>query len=164
MKITDDSYEAKYDSGKNRLVQELDREKLPLLVDRLKYNPNYMLIEKSWKSSWDEVTKSRLIESLIINIPVPPLVVFEKEYNSYEIIDGKERLKTIIDFYSNRLVLTGLEVETYLERHNYSTLPYKVKERLNRKSLTWINCVPMNSDLSELELENLIVSIKERYA
>ena len=162
MTVTDIEIDAKYESGTNRLILEHNRIKLPKLVENIKSNPNYMMINSDWSSSWDEVTKSRLIESLLINIPVMPIILYEKSYNSYEVIDGKERLTTIVDFYSDRLILTGLEVETYLERRTYSTLPNTVKQRLNNRSLHSTNCLPASDKQSESEIKKLIDAVKER--
>lgn len=104
MTITDTQINAKYKSGTNRLVLEHDRIKLSKLVENIKINSNYMMIDEvtslkvsskacddrsDWSSSWDNATKSKLIESLIINIPVVPIIVYEKEYNSYQVIDGE---------------------------------------------------------------------------
>ena len=164
MTITDSQINAKYESGTNRLILEHDRAKLPKLVENIKLNPDYMMIDSDWSSSWDEVTKSRLIESLLINIPVTPIIVYEKSYNSYEVIDGRERLKTVVDFYSDRLTLTGLEVETDLEEYKYSTLPLRVKDKLNNRSLNLINCIPANQEQSESEIKRLIDAVKERYS
>lgn len=163
MTITDAQISAKYESGINRLVLENDRIKLPELVENIKLNPNYMMIDVLWSSSWDEVTKSRLIESLIINIPVMPIILYEKNHHSYEVIDGRERLKTIVDFYSDRLRLTGLEVEKHLDNCTYSTCPAEVRQRLSNCSLNLINCTPMNDKQSESEIKKLIEAVKKRY-
>ena len=180
MMTTDAQINAKYLSEINRLVLEKDRIKLTSLVKNIKLNPNAahsrrsspsttgghtpsLMIDSNWSSSWDEVTKSRLIESLIINIPVMPIIVCEKEYNYHQVIDGKKRLKTVVDFYSNRLTLTKLEVEPYLNECIYSTLPVKVREQLDRRSLSLVNCIPMNDDVTETEIERLIGAVKKRY-
>lgn len=162
MIITDIELDARYELGSNQLILEHDRIKLPKLVRKIKNNSNYMMIDSDWSSTWDEITKSRLIESLIINIPVIPIILYEKEYKSYEVIDGKERLTTIVDFYEDRLTLTGLEVETYLEGRTYSTLPNAVKQRLNNRSFNTTNCIPMNEEQSESEIKKLIDAVKER--
>ena len=181
MITTDAQINAKYLSGINRLVIEHDRIKLPKLVEKIKHNSNAarsadrrlattrghspsLMIDSEWSSSWDEVTKSRLIESLLINIPVMPIIVYEKEYNSHEVIDGRERLKTVVDLYSDRLRLTGLEIETNLEKCVYSTLPAQAKDKLNNRSLNLINCIPANNNQSELEIKKLINAVKERYS
>lgn len=162
MMVTDTQINDKYLRGENRLILEHNRIKLPKLVENIKNNPNYMTIDLDWSSSCDEITQSRLIESFIINIPVIPIIVYEKNYSFYEVIDGKERLKTIVDFYSNCLILTGLEVETDLEECRYSTLPVKIKDRLNKRSLDFINCMPASGNQSELEIKRLIDAVKER--
>ena len=164
MTIVNAQIDAKYESGINRLVLEHDRIKLPKLVENIKYNPNYIMIDSDWSSSWNEVTKSRLIESFLINIPVTPIIVFEKVYDSYEVIDGRERLRSIVDFYSDRLRLAGLEIETNLEECRYSTLPARAKDRIDRISLDFINCIPANDNQSKLEIRRLIDAVKERYS
>ncbi len=75
--MTDDEINAKYESSQDRLIQELDRIKLPALVENIRSNPNYMVIDNESQSTrnWDDVKKSRLIESFILNLPVMPIVL-----------------------------------------------------------------------------------------
>lgn len=47
---------------------------------------------------WDAGQKSKLIESLLLGIPLPPIFVFEKEDGKWELIDGLQRLSTILEF------------------------------------------------------------------
>jgi hypothetical protein len=47
---------------------------------------------------WDTTQKSRLIESLLLGIPIPSIFVFEKEDGSWELIDGLQRVSTILEF------------------------------------------------------------------
>lgn len=47
---------------------------------------------------WDISQKSRLIESVLLGIPLPSIFVFEKEDGSWELIDGLQRLSTILEF------------------------------------------------------------------
>jgi hypothetical protein len=62
---------------------------------------------------------------------VPPIILYEESYRGYKIIDGRERLKAIADFYSNRLALTGLEVELELDGCTYATLPIATRDILS---------------------------------
>ena len=41
---------------------------------------------------WDSKKRSQLIESRLLNIPIPPIFLFENDYNQYEIMDGRQRL------------------------------------------------------------------------
>jgi hypothetical protein len=47
---------------------------------------------------WDIGQKSKLIESLLLGIPLPSIFVFEKENGSWELIDGLQRISTILEF------------------------------------------------------------------
>lgn len=47
---------------------------------------------------WDIGQKSKLIESLLLGIPLPPIFVFERENGKWELIDGLQRVSTILEF------------------------------------------------------------------
>src|ERR1035441_6850567 len=47
---------------------------------------------------WNIGQKSKLIESLLLGIPLPSIFVFEKENGSWELIDGLQRVSTILEF------------------------------------------------------------------
>ena len=161
--MTDDEINARYESSQDRLIQEIDRIKLPALVDNIRSNPNYMVIDNESQSvgNWNDVKKSKLIESFIINFPVMPIVLYEKLYHTYEVIDGKNRLKAIVDFYSNQLILSGLEVKTELNGCTYATLPYHAKTVLNHHSLSLITIMP-SEDASPEGIAKIIEIIAER--
>ncbi|MHC0068461.1 DUF262 domain-containing protein [Nostoc sp. UIC 10890] len=161
--MTDDEINGRYESAKDRLVQEIDRIKLPALVENIRSNPNYMVIDNESQSvgNWNDVKKSKLIESFIINFPVMPIVLYEKSYHTYEVLDGKQRLKAILYFYTNQLVLSGLEVKTELNGCTYTTLPYHAKTVLNRHSLSLISIIP-SEDANPEEIAKLIEVVAER--
>lgn len=47
---------------------------------------------------WDVGQKSKLIESLLLGIPLPSIFVFEKEDGRWELVDGLQRIATILEF------------------------------------------------------------------
>src|SRR3989338_7746607 len=51
---------------------------------------------------WDLKRASRLIESIIMGLPVPQLFFYEKSKNNFEVIDGQQRLMTIYYFIKKR--------------------------------------------------------------
>lgn len=79
------------------------------------------------RDAWDDVRKSRLIESLILGLPVPPIILAERKdkRNSYMVIDGKQRLLTIRQFAAEnedgfkQLKLKGLTILNELNRKSY---------------------------------------------
>ncbi|MBW4704049.1 DUF262 domain-containing protein [Micromonospora sp. RL09-050-HVF-A] len=75
------------------------------------------------RNRWTNVRKSQLIESFLMNVPVPPIFLNEDEYGRYSVIDGKQRLTAINDFLVGRLRLTGLEVFSELNGSSIDELP-----------------------------------------
>jgi hypothetical protein len=161
--MNNDEINAKYESGLNRLAQELDRVKLPRLVENIRSNPNYMMIDSNNQSAvdWDDVKKSQLIESFMINLPVMPIVLYESSFNKYKVIDGKQRLKAIVDFYSNQLPLSGLEIKTELNGCTYADLPVHAQKDLDRRSLSLISIIP-SENANPDEIAKLIEIVANR--
>lgn len=64
------------------------------------------------REAWDDNRKSRLIESIICGFPVPNIVLAEDKpkKGQYIVIDGKQRLFSIVSFMNNELKLTGMKV------------------------------------------------------
>lgn len=161
--MTDDEINAQYESSQGRLIQEINRIKLPALVEKIRSNTKYMVIDSDNQSdrNWDDVKKSKLIESLIINFPVMPIVLYKRLDYTYEVIDGKQRLRAIVDFYSNKLALSGLKVKTELNECTCVTLPHHAKKALNNRSLSLISIIP-SGDASPDEIAKIIEVVAER--
>jgi hypothetical protein len=138
-KLSNSEINEKYEKGENRIVTETNREKLPNFVDALR-RKNYMEVRPFYqrRSRWDEERQSKLIESFIINIPVPPIFLYEQAYNSYEVMDGQQRITAIDDFYQNKFALTGLDLWPELNGFKYSDLPNKIRAGLDRRSISSI--------------------------
>lgn len=47
---------------------------------------------------WNESQKTRFIESLLLGIPIPPIFVMQDERGIWELIDGLQRLSTVLEF------------------------------------------------------------------
>jgi hypothetical protein len=54
-------------------------------------DPNYQRLFR-----WDESQKTRFIESLLLGIPVPPIFVFQRKSGIWELIDGLQRISTVL--------------------------------------------------------------------
>lgn len=99
---------------------------------------------------WDRAKQSRFIESLLMNLPTPPVFLFEPEYSRYEVMDGQQRLSSIVAFYENRLKLTGLEYWPELAGKFYADLPLKVQRGLDRRRISAIVLQSKAQDEDEL--------------
>ena len=63
---------------------------------------------------WEEEKQSRFIESLILEMPVPPIFVIETDDGVYELIDGLQRISSYLHFRGERL---GETEDDFLELH-----------------------------------------------
>jgi hypothetical protein len=69
---------------------------------------------------WGISQKSKLIESLLLGIPLPSIFVFEKNDGTWELIDGLQRLSTILEFMGKLRSPSGdLAVPSILEATRY---------------------------------------------
>ena len=96
---------------------------LPGLADLVKdraidLNPAYQR-----RLRWDKKRQSKLIESFLMNVPVPPIFLNEDDYGSYSVIDGKQRITSISDFMNGRLRLEGLEVFHEINHLTFDEFP-----------------------------------------
>jgi hypothetical protein len=131
--VSDEDISAKYIKGEIRIVTEQSRFNLPSIPDMLsggKYNINP---EYQRRRRWNNIRKSRLIESVIINVPIPPIFLYESAYGKYEVMDGLQRLTTIDDFYKNRFNLEGLTEWKELNGRTYSELPETIQGGIDRR-------------------------------
>lgn len=87
---------------------------------------------------WSNPQKSKLIESLLLNIPVPPVFFYESAAARYEVMDGQQRMNTIREFFEGDFRLVGLKVLEPLNGLNYSKCPPRVKRTLDRASISVI--------------------------
>lgn len=88
------------------------------------------------RSAWDDIRKSKLIESMIVGIPVPSIVLAENKERKgrFIVIDGKQRLVSINDFYKEDFKLKKLEIRPDLNNKSYSELPEEDREFLDNNT------------------------------
>lgn len=149
-KMDDRAINERYVRGEGRIVIETNREKLPGFVSQLD-TPGYMELRPFYqrRPRWDVRQQSLLIESFIMNIPVPPVFLYEKDFNSYEVMDGQQRITAIRDFYANSFKLTGLEMWPEINGRSYKTLPDKIKAGIDRRSITSIVLMKESTESEE---------------
>jgi len=84
------------------------------------------------RDAWQRMRKSKFIESLILNFPVPQIVLAEQRdvRGKFIVLDGKQRLTALLTFAGkaeigtplNNFALTGMDVLDHLNRVDYATL------------------------------------------
>lgn len=88
---------------------------------------------------WDIGRKSRLIESLLLRIPLPVFYVAADSKENWRVVDGLQRLTTIYDFMDtngpHQYRLRGLEYLSELENVAYEDLPRGIIRRIDETEL-----------------------------
>ncbi len=85
---------------------------------------------------WEDEKRSLFIESLLLNVPIPPVFLYEWDLSRYEVMDGQQRLNAIVDFYGNRFALKGLEKWQELNGSRYGDLPETLQRGLDRRRIS----------------------------
>jgi hypothetical protein len=96
-----------------------------LVRGNIELTPNFQR-----RDAWNIQKKSRLIESLILGLPVPQIVLAERDNvkGKFIVLDGKQRLLSIFQFYGksgssyDNFKLTGLEILKKLNGSSYEDL------------------------------------------
>jgi Protein of unknown function DUF262 len=149
--MSDEELNSRYARGDIRIVTESARYSLAGILQMLQEEiaiegePNG-LAEKRYKLDpeyqrrhrWNKQRKSRLIESFLMNIPVPPVFLYERDLARFEVMDGRQRLTALAEFYGNKFALEGLPYWADLDGRTYSQLPSKVRDGIDRRYISSI--------------------------
>ena len=127
------------------ITRPFDPEKIkirttPLLVDQLVSRVDHGEIDlapdfQRLAGIWGEAQKSRLIESLLLRIPIPLFYVAADEDETWSVVDGLQRTSTIHDYASGKFGLKALEYLRQFEGCRFGALPRKMQRRINETQL-----------------------------
>ncbi|AUT01123.1 hypothetical protein CLI64_12310 [Nostoc sp. CENA543] len=159
--LSDDEINEKYKKGEIRIITEQARYPLDSIPTMLNSNKYILDPEYQRRKRWDNIRKSRLIESFVMNVPIPPIFLYEIDYSIYEVMDGQQRLTAIYDFYTGKFNLEGLQYWRELNGRNYKNLPDQVRKGIDRRYLSSIVLLQETAKNKE-EAENLKQIVFER--
>ena len=134
--VSDEEINEKYISGEVRIVTEQARYPLDTICTMLNSGKYQLRPDFQRRRRWERPKQSRLIESFIMNIPIPPIFLYEYEFSKYEVMDGLQRLTAIKEFYDDKFPLEGLEYWKELNGKKYSELPLEIKSGIDRRFLS----------------------------
>lgn len=145
---TDEELNSRYAKGEIRIVTEQARYPLAGILEMLKAEvdgdnggkePRYKLDpEYQRRHRWNDKRKSRLIESFLMNVPVPPIFLYERDLARFEVMDGRQRLTALKEFYGNEFKLVGLQYWSDLDGKFYKDLPVKIRDGIDRRYISSI--------------------------
>lgn len=137
--------EVDYDSKEMTIEMIVDKYKNGLKADENElFVPDYQR-----DFVWTKKNQSRLVESLMIGLPIPHIFIADVSSDDpdidgrVEVVDGSQRVRTLHAFLTDDLELEGLQLIPQLNGFRFSDLPSSRQRRFNRISIRIIelsNC------------------------
>ena len=87
---------------------------------------------------WNRSQASRLIESLVIQCPIPVIYLNQEQDEKLSVIDGNQRLSSIRLFLSDEFALRGLSTYPELEGYSFSQLDPRIRRHILNRTLRCI--------------------------
>lgn len=145
-----DVYQEWLDKTKDAKV-EYEKRSITDLINL--YKKNRLLINPSYQRyyRWKTEQKSKLIESILLGYPIPPIFMFKNKsrgVQTFEVIDGLQRLATILEFTGN------LSEEMINKDEIFKTLG--VTDEFNLEGYTWEDFVENGLDFA-IDTSSLLV-------
>lgn len=117
------------------------------LIDKIQYNEvNFFTLFQRKDNLWDNVKQSRLIESILLRLPLPAFYFDEIEtvndntierMISWQVIDGLQRCSVLRNFAVKKsMVLENLEFLKQFEGKYYDDLPRDLQRRITQSPIT----------------------------
>jgi rubredoxin len=102
---------------------------------------------------WSKKKNSRLIESMLLDLPLPMLYFAQQESGPTVVIDGQQRLMAIFDYLDGRYALTGLgPFRDDLEGKKFADLPEDLQERIEDFKLTIVEILKESEETIKFDL------------
>ena len=122
------------------------------------YDDGDLIVDPEWQRNyvWNNRQASKLIESFLLNIPVPVVYLAKTANDSYEVIDGLQRLTSVFKYLDNSFKLTGLDLLTDLNGSDFKSLEKGLQRKLRNSTLRSFELSSgTNSDIHFIVFERL---------
>ena len=107
------------------------------VVDKLN-NRSIFIPDFQRRYVWSDAQASRLIESLIIQCPIPVIYLNQEQDETLAVIDGNQRLTSISRFLKNSFPLKGLTAYPELEGNRFHELDPRIQRHVENRTLRCI--------------------------
>ncbi len=145
--VEEDGVEAEETSGSDPIKKPFDPTgirvetkpiTIDLLINRIRHNEIDMAPDFQRKGGlWSDQAQSRLIESLLIRIPLPAFYMDATDENKWLVVDGLQRLTSLKRFVVDQtLKLVGMEFLKDQDNHDFEELPRHLQRRILETQVT----------------------------
>lgn len=106
-----------------------------------------IILDPDWQRGylWDRSRASKLVESILMNIPIPVIYLAENEDHDYEVIDGVQRLTSLFKFLDNEFELRNLDNMKDLNGKQFQNLDKREQNRLRDETIRAFELSPGTS-------------------
>ena len=87
---------------------------------------------------WSNPTASKLVESILLNVPIPPCYLSQNDDFELDVIDGQQRLMSISRYMNNEFALSSLMIVPELNGKRFHKLPTRLQRQIKTHT---IRCV-----------------------
>lgn len=117
-----------YDLAVQAVTEQIKGETIFLrpLSDRPTFQRKYV---------WTDKLASKLIESILLKVPIPPIYLSQNEDFELDVIDGQQRIYSLFRFTDNQFALRDLEVLKELNGKRFFELDSKVRRQIETHTL-----------------------------
>ena len=129
-----------------------DKRDFPLSTIRDMFSEGDIIPQPDYQRDYvmDDRRASKLVESLIMGIPIPTVYLCEENDGTYSVIDGQQRMTSFVRFLNNDFSLKGLEELTELNGKKFKDLDKTYQKTIKSSSL---NSIILTKESQELKYE-----------
>jgi hypothetical protein len=123
--------------GSRKIYTDAKDHTIAVLADKAERGKLILQPEFQRMYVWDAVRASRLVESVLLGIPLPVIYLNEEQDGTQNVIDGQQRLTSLFSYKRGKFPdgsvfkLKGLTTHTELIGLEYKDLPDELQERIN---------------------------------
>lgn len=127
---SDDSQEGAYPTEVRIEKVQFSLSHLDTLVNKrkqLKLDPEF----QREGNVWEPKKRRELVESILMGIPIPIIYLFETKEGAWQVVDGRQRITALLDFYHGKYALKDLKIlkgEKY-NNHKFNDLEVRDQAR-----------------------------------
>lgn len=121
------------------------------------YKQGRIIVDPEWQRNyvWDRTRASKLIESFLLDIPVPVVYLSKTTDGKYEVIDGLQRLTSVFEYFDNQYPLQRLDVRRDLVGMRFQDLPQPDQRKLEDATLRSFELTHGSRDIQFIVFERL---------